>query len=125
ISSDSFFSFFFFMIRRPPRSTLFPYTTLFRSKANVSASALDFGGVDCGGQDSDAKSVTIKNEGGAPLTWSAALGQADAFTLAGPTSGTLGAGESVSLGVVAKAVSASSKAGAIAQAMLNVTTSDP
>src|SRR5687767_15324627 len=25
------FSFFFFMIRRPPRSTLFPYTTLFRS----------------------------------------------------------------------------------------------
>src|SRR5215216_6135252 len=27
----SFFSFFFLMIRRPPRSTLFPYTTLFRS----------------------------------------------------------------------------------------------
>src|SRR3712207_8445044 len=26
-------SFFFLMIRRPPRSTLFPYTTLFRSKA--------------------------------------------------------------------------------------------
>src|SRR2546429_9118951 len=30
--------FFFLMIRRPPRSTLFPYTTLFRSPApNVSA----------------------------------------------------------------------------------------
>src|SRR6266436_9534606 len=26
-----FFVFFFLMIRRPPRSTLFPYTTLFRS----------------------------------------------------------------------------------------------
>src|SRR2546422_6150849 len=26
-----FFPFFFLMIRRPPRSTLFPYTTLFRS----------------------------------------------------------------------------------------------
>src|SRR3989449_2755514 len=26
------FCFFFLMIRRPPRSTLFPYTTLFRSK---------------------------------------------------------------------------------------------
>src|SRR3982750_4958129 len=26
-----FFNFFFLMIRRPPRSTLFPYTTLFRS----------------------------------------------------------------------------------------------
>src|SRR5258707_12266215 len=27
------FPFFFLMIRRPPRSTLFPYTTLFRSGA--------------------------------------------------------------------------------------------
>src|SRR2546430_8797574 len=27
--------FFFLMIRRPPRSTLFPYTTLFRSVAAV------------------------------------------------------------------------------------------
>src|SRR3712207_8562595 len=27
--------FFFLMIRRPPRSTLFPYTTLFRSEVNV------------------------------------------------------------------------------------------
>src|SRR6266516_6322310 len=26
--------FFFLMIRRPPRSTLFPYTTLFRSRAS-------------------------------------------------------------------------------------------
>src|SRR5258705_7882073 len=34
ISSDTWLSFFFFlMIRRPPRSTLFPYTTLFRSPA--------------------------------------------------------------------------------------------
>src|SRR5260221_13772523 len=32
MSSLTFLSFFFFlMIRRPPRSTLFPYTTLFRS----------------------------------------------------------------------------------------------
>src|SRR5258707_8113534 len=27
--------FFFLMIRRPPRSTLFPYTTLFRSAGNA------------------------------------------------------------------------------------------
>src|SRR3712207_7034915 len=32
--------FFFLMIRRPPRSTLFPYTTLFRSRAYPSASLL-------------------------------------------------------------------------------------
>src|SRR5690242_21308473 len=30
------FYFFFLMIRRPPRSTLFPYTTLFRSMGLVS-----------------------------------------------------------------------------------------
>src|SRR3989475_9231507 len=30
--SISFLLFFFLMIRRPPRSTLFPYTTLFRSR---------------------------------------------------------------------------------------------
>src|SRR5438105_4228857 len=32
--------FFFLMIRRPPRSTLFPYTTLFRSCAFASSTAL-------------------------------------------------------------------------------------
>src|SRR3712207_8925462 len=31
--------FFFLMIRRPPRSTLFPYTTLFRSEGNPSPSS--------------------------------------------------------------------------------------
>src|SRR3712207_7331385 len=33
--------FFFLMIRRPPRSTLFPYTTLFRSLAVESAGGGD------------------------------------------------------------------------------------
>src|SRR5438876_6351278 len=32
-------SFFFLMIRRPPRSTLFPYTTLFRSSTPTHPSA--------------------------------------------------------------------------------------
>src|SRR5438045_6964534 len=36
-----FLSLFFLMIRRPPRSTLFPYTTLFRSYHDVISS---FGG---------------------------------------------------------------------------------
>src|SRR2546429_9426346 len=45
----SILSFFFLMIRRPPRSTLFPYTTLFRSPlfvgvvpSNASARAPNF-----------------------------------------------------------------------------------
>src|SRR5688572_30932069 len=33
------FFFFFLMIRRPPRSTLFPYTTLFRSLGFVATAA--------------------------------------------------------------------------------------
>src|SRR2546422_10117879 len=32
-----FYIFFFLMIRRPPRSTLFPYTTLFRSRPTACA----------------------------------------------------------------------------------------
>src|SRR3712207_7547762 len=36
------------MIRRPPRSTLFPYTTLFRSDRAASAVA-GVGGARCGG----------------------------------------------------------------------------
>src|SRR2546427_1811636 len=31
VAPGAIFAFFFLMIRRPPRSTLFPYTTLFRS----------------------------------------------------------------------------------------------
>src|SRR5699024_12479837 len=33
LASFCIFLFFFLMLRRPPRSTLFPYTTLFRSRA--------------------------------------------------------------------------------------------
>src|SRR3712207_7117761 len=38
--------FFFLMIRRPPRSTLFPYTTLFRSHArrNAGGTAMSING---------------------------------------------------------------------------------
>src|SRR3712207_8109585 len=37
---------FFLMIRRPPRSTLFPYTTLFRSSAAFAAPYGDSAGAD-------------------------------------------------------------------------------
>src|SRR2546430_8184812 len=49
-SSYSVLFFFFLMIRRPPRSTLFPYTTLFRSVLNpihaASVAAFLFGLLD-------------------------------------------------------------------------------
>src|SRR5438034_4056082 len=37
-----FFLFFFLLIRRPPRSTLFPYTTLFRSSSMSTSYRLGF-----------------------------------------------------------------------------------
>src|SRR3712207_7999031 len=37
VYSYGFLLFFFLMIRRPPRSTLFPYTTLFRSSRAAQA----------------------------------------------------------------------------------------
>src|SRR5260221_8178838 len=43
------------MIRRPPRSTLFPYTTLFRSQQNVRR------GEDRRGSDHDAGSGSREN----------------------------------------------------------------
>src|SRR6266536_4842402 len=42
--------FFFLMIRRPPRSTLFPYTTLFRSRGGARAGPCDGGGPCLGGE---------------------------------------------------------------------------
>src|SRR2546422_752864 len=47
-------AFFFLMIRRPPRSTLFPYTTLFRSSGLPrDGSELDRPGAAEGAQDTD------------------------------------------------------------------------
>src|SRR2546426_11474678 len=37
-----FLLFFFLMIRRPPRSTLFPYTTLFRSQTRDRSAPREF-----------------------------------------------------------------------------------
>src|SRR2546422_193771 len=58
-------SFFFLMIRRPPRSTLFPYTTLFRSR------------IPCAGQPH-------------AFLWTAANGMRDLGTLGGTASMALG-----------------------------------
>src|SRR5256885_15621279 len=43
ISDIYSFFFFFLMIRRPPRSTLFPYTTLFRSARKAGATTREHG----------------------------------------------------------------------------------
>src|SRR3712207_8437861 len=54
------------MIRRPPRSTLFPYTTLFRSKDmdKVTINESTFKLVAFGGDQADVKPVSPKVTGG-------------------------------------------------------------
>src|SRR5256885_12770867 len=49
--------FFFLMIRRPPRSTLFPYTTLFRSFMRFRSSFLLVLGLALGARAENLKSI--------------------------------------------------------------------
>src|SRR5574337_1613735 len=54
--------FFFLMIRRPPRSTLFPYTTLFRSDLNtIPLNAVEEIQVLKDGASSDRKSTRLNS----------------------------------------------------------------
>src|SRR3712207_7778215 len=46
--TDLFVCFFFLMIRRPPRSTLFPYTTLFRSTRTLEVLQQDLAAIRTG-----------------------------------------------------------------------------
>src|SRR2546430_12833161 len=52
------------MIRRPPRSTLFPYTTLFRSAVHLGA---ERDHVQVGGEDVVLARVLLHLQGGAQL----------------------------------------------------------
>src|SRR2546422_9137420 len=59
-SSHALAVFFFLMIRRPPRSTLFPYTTLFRSLCSTGARDLrSLGRHAVGGGESSAALAVI------------------------------------------------------------------
>src|SRR6185436_20359055 len=53
--------FFFLMIRRPPRSTLFPYTTLFRSDVLKYAAAAPAGRCRDQGPRADRKSTRLNS----------------------------------------------------------------
>src|SRR5262249_62316577 len=57
-----FFPFFFLMIRPPPRSTLFPYTTLFRSRADGPGVAARRGGGDPGRHPGERRSEEHTSE---------------------------------------------------------------
>src|SRR5256885_9400755 len=52
------------MIRRPPRSTLFPYTTLFQSNSNAAPSNVTLSGGALGGSGTVTVSGTLNWTGG-------------------------------------------------------------
>src|SRR5574338_1279823 len=54
-------NFFFLMIRRPPRSTLFPYTTLFRSAASNPQCKPELSGSQCLADGRDRKSTRLNS----------------------------------------------------------------
>src|SRR5438046_7669786 len=58
----SFLLFFFLMIRRPPRSTLFPYTTLFRSSFGKSDDCVFRRTVNPNSRESDYRSEEHTSE---------------------------------------------------------------
>src|SRR5256885_9992744 len=58
---DRLYAFFFLMIRRPPRSTLFPYTTLFRSGHSWACSRVFDPGAIVPGGEADRKSTRLNS----------------------------------------------------------------
>src|SRR5258708_26411316 len=62
--------FFFLMIRRPPRSTLFPYTTLFRSELFIDGRKLVPGDYNYGAPGADDERVwnIASSNGFTPIT---------------------------------------------------------
>src|SRR3712207_8763043 len=56
------------MIRRPPRSTLFPYTTLFRSKQKTLKGTITCAKCDLGQEDSCMTVIKVK-EGGKDVVY--------------------------------------------------------
>ena len=66
--------FFFLMIRRPPRSTLFPYTTLFRSLTNVPPNLTNILAIAAGG----LQDLILRGDGTLAV-WGSYNGWGDAF----------------------------------------------
>src|SRR5271169_7115195 len=60
----SIFLFFFLMIRRPPRSTLFPYTTLFRSQPPLDHAGSGHGRAAQAEAGQDRKSTRLNSSHG-------------------------------------------------------------
>mgnify|MGYP002526564913 CR=1 FL=1 len=57
------------MIRRPPRSTLFPYTTLFRSCSNFNQNLASWNTAQVNDMSGMFSGATLFNNGGFALNW--------------------------------------------------------
>jgi hypothetical protein len=94
------------------------------ARAALSATAVDFGLVSCGAAAPAAKTVTITNSGGQPLTWTAKLAATPDFSITGVSAGTVAPGTFGTVTIASTAVPSVSAAGDTAQAVLTITTND-
>src|SRR3712207_7609468 len=69
------------MIRRPPRSTLFPYTTLFRSQAPRPNGGVESHSVSTGRSSSSSNVSTCARPSESLSAWSVALANSSSFWL--------------------------------------------
>ena len=86
----------------------------------VSGAIVDFGPVDCGGAAPQDKVITLTNDGGGSVSWTAQL-QSQTFSITGATSGAFNAGDTATITVHTAGVPAQANAGDTYTATLIVT----
>src|SRR3984957_2396423 len=93
---------------------------------SVSAgSVLDFGMLPCGAPAPGPQTFSVTNTGKVAVHYALALSAGSAFQIVGPTSGDVEPGRSATATLTAAGEPTSATAGAVDQATLTVTTSDP
>jgi hypothetical protein len=97
-------------------------TILTQGDAATSASGVDFGIDQCGNTNPMQQSLTVQNTGDATLTWQAALSPTNAFSIVGPSSGSIEHGQSGTLTVAVTPIPSTTAAGTTSTATLSVTT---
>ena len=91
----------------------------------VSATLLDFGAADCGGNAPPAQTLSLQNNGASSVTFSSLVDNTQSFSISGPASGALDPGQSVTLTIVPAGVLHNAIAGVPLEANLKITTTDP
>lgn len=88
------------------------------------AKPIDFGVVGCGAAAPGDQKITLSNDGGAALTWSASLEDTSQFSIRGAASGTIASNASADITIGSLPIAATEAAGTTKQTILTITTND-